>query len=284
MTPADQLAHAAAVACDTVGSTLHAEPGWRTRGHGITPVTWRAAMWHDTVTGPDWSRAQLTRLLRDGRADLPGPIANVQLERSGDAVLIAAGRAYHAGPGRDPLGVGVQSGNLHTVGVEAANAGAGSGERWSPEQYRWAVVFTAALEVPALGHLEWTDRKQDPWAVDMNRARTDVTEEDTMTPEQEDRLVARIADQVTRDVWTHPVGRTGESHSYHVHRMRRDLAAVRALVEALTSRPEYDPETLAAQVASRVDIDLDELADRLGHRATAVEVADELARRLAGDP
>lgn len=209
MSPANRLAHAAAAACHTVGSTLHADPGWRTRGHGKTPPDWRAVMWHDTVTGPSWPRHQLTSLLVRGHPHLAGPIANVQLERHGDAVLIAAGRAYHAGPGSDPLGANIQAGNLHTVGLEAANRGAGSGERWTDVQYRWAVAFTAALDVPALGHLEWApDRKLDPWSVDMAAARRDVTrtrQEDEMNPQQQAMLEqaardAAIARQQTAEI------------------------------------------------------------------------------------
>lgn len=199
MTPAEQITQAAARACEAVGSRLHVAGGWAHRGHGITPVTWKAVLWHDTITGPTWSREQLTGLLRDGRADLPGPIANVQLERDGDAVLIAAGRAYHAGAGRDTIGAGIQSGNLHTCGLEVANLG--PDEPWTAKQYRWAVVFTAELCGLAIGHYEWTTRKGDPWTVDMDQARRDVAaylEEDDMAGH--DKVLAQIADNTARQL------------------------------------------------------------------------------------
>ena len=166
---------AAADAARDAGFDVVAMSGWKTRGHGTTPTSCRAVMWHDTVTPDSWGAGQLRALLRDGYDGLPGPIANLGLERDGTLSLIAAGRAYHAGAGRDPIGAGIESGNLHTVGLEAANAGSGSGERWTDEQFECAVVATRACGVQPVGHNEWApSRKVDPWSVNMNVARDRV--------------------------------------------------------------------------------------------------------------
>ena len=94
--------------------------------------------------------------------------------------------------------------------------------------------------------------------------------------------LAAIAEAVTRSVWTHPVGRSGDTHSYTLSRARADAAAARALVEGLASDASIDQSTLAQKIAERVNVDVEALAATLGHPANATEVADELARRLAG--
>ena len=186
MTNATLMQRAARAACEAVGSRLYESEGWRARGHGPSQP-WRAVMLHDTITPPSWSRQQLTRLLRDGYTGLPGPIANVQLERNGDAVLIAAGRAWHAGSGSWS---GITNGNSQTIGVEAANAG--RPERWTDLQLAWSVEFVRATGLSVLGHKEWAPtRKQDPWSVDMNKIRrlaASPVEEDQMNADQDARL------------------------------------------------------------------------------------------------
>lgn len=258
MTSAEQVAQAAARACEAVGSRLHVAGGWAHRGHGVTPVTWKAVLWHDTITGPTWSREQLTRLLVDGRSDLPGPIANVQLERDGTAVLIAAGRAYHAGAGRDPLGAGIQSGNLHTCGLEVANLG--PNEPWTDRQYRWAVVFTAELCGVALGHYEWAKppgRKADPWTVDMRRARRDIAgylEEDDMAGH--DKILAEIADNTARQL---RLSQALVASQVAAHRAKAGL------------KPDADSDELWAQRIASGSDDLAEAKRRLNEVAARLE-------------
>ena len=94
--------------------------------------------------------------------------------------------------------------------------------------------------------------------------------------------LANIAEAVTRSVWTHPVGRTGETSTYQLSRVRADAAAARALVEGLASDASIDQDALAQKIAERVNVDVEALAATLGHPANATEVADELARRLTG--
>lgn len=198
MTP-NRLAQLLHDTADRAAVKLYLEPGWDTRGHGTTPVDWRAVMLHDTVTPSSWSRRQLTRLLRDGYPRLPGPIANVQLDRDGTLTVIAAGRAYHAGPGRDPIGANIRSGNLHTLGIEAANSGAGSGERWTDRQRHVAAHLCRIAGLPALGHKEWAPaRKVDPWALAMHTFRRDLKSDPEPDPLEAIMAASEVADQLGR--------------------------------------------------------------------------------------
>jgi hypothetical protein len=149
--------------------------GFTTRGHGPSPGRLLGTMWHDTITPKTWTQTQLFNLLRDGYAGLPGPIANVGLERDGTLGLIAAGRAYHAGSGSWP---GIPDGNSNTCGVEAANAG--PSEPWTQPQRSVALTFTRELHriaglsaATVIGHKEWAPgRKGDPFTVDMRQVRS----------------------------------------------------------------------------------------------------------------
>ncbi len=76
------------------------EDGWKTRGrprstgafgdmHGIVN--------HHTATPHTSKASAVNRLLRVGRSDLPGPLAQFGTQRNGKVALIAHGRANHAG-------------------------------------------------------------------------------------------------------------------------------------------------------------------------------------------
>lgn len=174
MSWADLIERAARAAASEVGVTVVPWHDWRFAGHGTTAGRLLGTMWHDTVTPYSWSDAQLLRLLRQGYKALPGPIANVGIGSTGNLLLVAAGRAYHAGSGRWP---GIPSGNLNTVGVEVQNPGT---VPWRDVQLRVARRFTFHLHRYAgltssrlVGHKEWAPtRKRDPHSVDMPFERT----------------------------------------------------------------------------------------------------------------
>lgn len=180
-------AAAAAAACDTTVTELS---GFANRGHA-DPGRLTGTILHDTITPSSWSSSKLSALLRDGYAGLPGPIANVQLDRDGHLVLIAARKAHHAGTGSY---AGIASGNANAVGIEAANNG--RPEVWTPVQRSVGIAFAAELHRAAgieyrtvIGHKEWAaGRKVDPWSLDMAQIRaavrarlTDPEPEDDMT-------------------------------------------------------------------------------------------------------
>lgn len=94
--------------------------GWQSRGHGDF-LDIRGVLWHHTAGGGvnDW------RIVQNGRADLPGPLAQVVVERDGLMRIIAAGVCWHAGRGSWP-GWPTNNANYHTIGFEMVNSGTGS--------------------------------------------------------------------------------------------------------------------------------------------------------------
>jgi len=100
--------------------------GWRQRGHGDF-LDIRGVLCHHTAGGGanDW------RIVQNGRADLPGPLAQLVLERDGTYRVIAVGVCWHAGRGSWP-GWPTNNANYHTIGIEAVSRGDGSD--WTPVQ------------------------------------------------------------------------------------------------------------------------------------------------------
>ena len=75
------------------GLTVTASSGWESRGRSGDVSYWAVIAHHTAATNDNDS------MLINGRSDLPGPLCNWALHESGDWVLIASGRANHAGEG-----------------------------------------------------------------------------------------------------------------------------------------------------------------------------------------
>lgn len=121
-------------------------PGWKTRGAivrattpdgGLIAVT--GGLVHHTAT-PAYRAGDYPSLgiVRDGRSDVPGPLAQLGLGRSGTWYVIAAGRANHSGAVDD-----VRYSNPQCIGVEAEHPGGSA--PWPAEQYASYVRGCAAL-------------------------------------------------------------------------------------------------------------------------------------------
>jgi hypothetical protein len=167
------------------GIDVYVMPGAVARGR--EDVRFDAIIWHHTATGPNWQDGHVAALLRDGRRDLAGPLAQVGIERDGTWVIVALGRANHNGYGR--------YGN-NSLGLEFYNSGVG--EEWPEAQVESGIRGIAAVQrtigiVPVLGHRESDPkRKIDPFGLNMNvmrsriamarrgAASTQVLEDDTM--------------------------------------------------------------------------------------------------------
>lgn len=157
------------------GLTVEAVPGWETRGSesfnpGGVVDHWTAGP-RGTTGRPSLS------VVTHGRPGLPGPLCNVYLDRRGVVVLVAAGRANHAGLG----GYRGLSGNSSVFGIEAESAG---NDDWTPEQ-KWAYPRLNAALLRYLqrdaswvfGHNEWAPtRKIDIRDWDMNAMRKQVAD------------------------------------------------------------------------------------------------------------
>lgn len=153
------------------GQPCTTEPGWDRRGLGQMSSV-KTITCHHTAGGND---AGDLRIVRDGRSDLRGPLAQILLRRNGVPHIIAAGQAAHAGTSRSET-----YRNPYAIGIEAVHPGTGS---WSTVQYdgfaRTCALLALYYKVPVsrvLGHKETCSpvgRKVDP-NFDMAKFRTRV--------------------------------------------------------------------------------------------------------------
>lgn len=160
------------------GLKVSLEPGWETRGHGDMGHV-RGVLCHHTACHRSHIDMPSEHVVTDGRPDLQGPLCNLLLGREGDYKVIAAGRAWHAGPGHWQ---GITEGNSEMIGVEAENDGIG--EPWPPVQYEAYAKGCAALlkhigAKPSMvaAHREYAlpkGRKIDPTGIEMIAFRNKV--------------------------------------------------------------------------------------------------------------
>lgn len=127
------------------GLTVVEIDGWQTRGHGDMGEI-KGALLHHTAEKMDDDVKPALKVLTDGRPAGPGvkallgPLANVGLGQDGVFYMIAAGLAWHAGPG---MWKGVTTGNSSFIGVEAENDGIG--EAWPTKQLECMGRGSAAM-------------------------------------------------------------------------------------------------------------------------------------------
>ena len=147
--------------------------GWQSRGHG-TPGPLEGVVCHHTAGPPTGDTPSLNTVVY-GRSDLPGPLCNLYLSRSGVVYIIASGIGYHAG--NTVVGWGD---NNSGCGIEAEATGV---DPWPKQQYdaysRMCACLASYYRLPidhVAGHKEVCDppgRKIDP-NFDMNAFRTTV--------------------------------------------------------------------------------------------------------------
>jgi hypothetical protein len=213
----------------SAGLDVREAPGWKTRGHGpMTDV--RTITCHHTASSG--TNDMSLSLLVAGRSDLPGPIANLGLGRSGRVYIVAAGLAYHAGQSCDPSYT-----NSHAIGIEGQASGV---DPWPDVQMDAYARLCRALAdhygLPysrVLGHKETCaprGRKVDP-NFDMGafRARIANLEDDMPTP---------------RDLWGYDqAGARRQAWSYlqtadaNARSAAKDSAAALEIVKALAAHP-----------------------------------------------
>jgi hypothetical protein len=165
--------------------------GWKDRGR---PGTFepRGVVFHHTASGRQTGALPSLTTCRDGRPDLNGPLCNILVGRDGSVVVVAAGRANHAGEGGPFRNIPKDSGNAYLIGVEVEHNG--KKELWTPELLEVCDrVFAALLiglrrrSVWLIGHKEWAPhRKIDPATVGrglptMDEVRNRATAEIRMT-------------------------------------------------------------------------------------------------------
>ena len=152
---------------ENAGLKVAEQPGWRMRGHGDVGAI-RGVICHHTA-GPKDGNMPSLGIVTNGRPDLAGPLAQLCLGRDGTFFVVAAGKAFHAGPG---VWKGIETGNSSFIGIEAENTGLANDNPWPDVQmdaYKRGVAailkhIGAAAEMAA-GHLEFAKpdgRKADP--------------------------------------------------------------------------------------------------------------------------
>ncbi|HTF54635.1 MAG TPA: N-acetylmuramoyl-L-alanine amidase [Pseudonocardia sp.] len=133
---------------------------------------------HHTADGPTGEYPSL-KVVRDGRADLAGPLCNLGLGRSGTVYVIAAGQAWHAGAS---AWSGFTDLNDEFLGIEAESCG--TKDDWTPAQrdayprlVASCLYYMSRSAGRFCGHKECalpTGRKIDPAFWDLIAFRTQV--------------------------------------------------------------------------------------------------------------
>jgi hypothetical protein len=168
---------------ERAGLKVAEQPGWRTRGHGDMGTV-RGVMCHHTA-GPKNGIMPSLDIVTNGRSDLAGPLAQLCLGRDGTYFVVAAGRAFHAGPGQWQ---GITSGNSSFIGIEAENTGLVNDHPWPDVQMDAYARGVAAIlkhigaqPIMAVAHLEYSlpaGRKPDPsFSIGTREQRVQAMEE-----------------------------------------------------------------------------------------------------------
>lgn len=218
------------------GLTVVETQGWANRGYaGQDLAEVRGVLWHHTATNRSRFNedAPTLNMCVNGRSDLPGPLCQIVLGRTGTVYLAAAGVANHAGRGTAP-GIPENMGNHYLIGIEMESSGIAPWD-WTLDQIRVAPHLGAALEraylqhLPEdmrlqLGHKEYSyDGKIDPagWPGDMDGLRGainrilsgTVTTQSTPEPTKEwyeMPIPKSDLDSISKAVWQMP-GIEGEA-------------------------------------------------------------------------
>lgn len=159
----------------SAGLKVRTVGGWETRGNDswVRRFNPQGIVWHHTATSPSLATTSLISLIIHGRSDLPGPLAQLVLERDGTFYVVASGKANHAGAG----GWRGLNSNYQVLGIEPANDG--RGEIWPQVQTDAYERGTKAIldklgrtEDWVCGHREWAPtRKIDPYGLSMSVER-----------------------------------------------------------------------------------------------------------------
>lgn len=275
------------------GLTVHEVNGWRTRGSSTFDP--RGIVCHETRGSRTSTDRGEIRVLLEGSATAPPPIAQLYLSRTGAWHVVASGRCNHALVGWAGPFKGV--GNSGLIGVEAQHA---LGEPWTTRQYdsylRGVAAMVRHTGWGVAGHKEHQPAgyrhpsvKTDP-SFDMGQFRRDVagllaSEEDIMpalSHEQQQQLL-KYAQDVNYILWRgarKPGGGGRTDFRQYFYELHALLVEVRANQQAVAGREWVDEQQIVDGVLRALAArDLDEVANAL--RAALGDRAVELGRKLA---
>lgn len=253
------------------GLTVEVVPGWETRSAGTFNP--RGAVCHWTA-GPRTGDRPSLHVVTYGRSDLAGPLCNVFLSRAGVAVVVAAGRANHAGEG-SWRGL---AGNSSVFGTEAENSGSGE---WTAAQ-RWAYprICAAYLDLIATrdmawicGHNEWAPtRKIDirDWPMPAMRTQVAAVLAGTSTPQQEaDMNAAEMTAWARSADGKKALAEALLTSSYYQPKFGGKTMPVNDVLTRIGA--SVDPDALATAVASKLGGSADAAAIKQAVREVLTE-------------
>lgn len=299
------------------GLAVETVPGWETRGSSSFAPGGVVCHWTAGPAGT--TKRSSLKVVTDGRPGLSGPLCNVYLDRNGICVVVAAGRANHAGTGSWRGLVG----NSAVYGIEAESAGPND---WTDAQRKAYPRLVAAMlhglgrgAEWACGHSEWAGpRKTDINGYTTQQLRADVAAilanpnvEDPDMP-LSDADVKRIRDAILFDTTDLRSGVAGDNakptnlasqvlfaagrasqlptaREVAVEVLERSLlvgpdgkpAMTRTLIQQAAAGPQVKFTIDASQVTAALLPEIQAAFDRLGASPTAAEIADELGKRIA---
>lgn len=154
--------------------------GWETRGYS-TDYDPHVVVTHHTAGPTDGGDMPSLGIIVNGRVDVPGPLSNYGVGRSGTIYVVASGKSNNAGEGQWTVGGVTYDSNYDTVGIEPENNGS---QPWPAAQIdsiqRLEAQILYRLGHPAAylcGHKEWAlppGRKVDPHTIVMSARRAAV--------------------------------------------------------------------------------------------------------------
>jgi hypothetical protein len=97
----------------TTGCPVVEVDGWQTRGDGVM-LGVKTITCHHTANGGAGGNMPSLAVVRDGRAGLPGPLAQYGLGKDGTIYVVAAGKCNHAG-----VSLKTEYTNSYAIGIEA---------------------------------------------------------------------------------------------------------------------------------------------------------------------
>lgn len=120
------------------GLSVSEVPGWTRRSYGTSGLnSVKKVIIHHTAGAATGDYPSLA-VVRDGRREVPGPLAQLGVGRGGTIYVIAAGLANHAG-----VVLRAEYGNAYSIGIEVESVG--TGPVWPYAQVHAAARAAAAL-------------------------------------------------------------------------------------------------------------------------------------------
>lgn len=244
--------------CRRSGLDVNEVAGWQTRGHGPMSGVNTIVCHHTATSRSAPGDYPSMGIVRDGRSDLPGPLAQLGLGRSGAVYVIAAGVSYHAG-----TVAAAAHGNWYAIGIEAEADGISS--PWPEQQMvAYARLCRALIDGYGLdvanvkGHKEVAvplGRKIDP-NFDMdafrNRVRDATNQEDIVTPEDFDKI-AKIVENKVKDQVAPLRREFGEFRTNEVQRDAEDEKRDAAIIDAIKADVPDGPNLTKEQVSKAAE-------------------------------